>query len=164
MEIMEGPFSFHAFEGEHQLPEIMGMIEKDLSEPYSVYTYRFFLHAWPQLTFLCRDDETNDLIGVIVCKIDPHRHWKRGYIGMLAVSKAQRKRGIGRQLVQRAIKAMKDHGTDEIVLETEWDNKGALSLYENLGFLRDKRLARYYLNGNDAFRLKLWLNDHQPAA
>ncbi|KAJ3353627.1 N-alpha-acetyltransferase 30 [Allomyces javanicus] len=161
---MAGPFSFHAFQGEHQLPEIMGMIEKDLSEPYSVYTYRFFLHAWPQLTFLCRDDETNDLIGVIVCKIDPHRHWKRGYIGMLAVSKAHRKRGIGRQLVQRAIKAMKDLGTDEIVLETEWDNKGALSLYENLGFLRDKRLARYYLNGNDAFRLKLWLNDHQPAA
>ena len=28
-------------------------------------------------------------------------------------------------------------------------------LYEKLGFLRDKRLQRYYLNGVDAFRLKL---------
>ncbi len=30
--------------------------------------------------------------------------------------------------------------------------------YSNFGFLKDKRLQRYYLNGNDAFRLKLPLN------
>ena len=30
------------------------------------------------------------------------------------------------------------------------------SLYEGLGFVRDKRLHKYYLNGNDAFRLKVW--------
>lgn len=36
-------------------------------------------------------------------------------------------------------------------------NKGALRLYGNLGFAKDKRLAKYYLNGGDAFRLKLWL-------
>ncbi len=42
------------------------------------------------------------------------------------------------------------------MLETEITNKGALNLYEKLGFVRDKRLSRYYLNDNDAFRLKLW--------
>lgn len=46
---------------------------------------------------------------------------------------------------------------DEVVLETEITNKPALRLYENLGFVRDKRLFRYYLNGVDALRLKLWL-------
>eukprot|EP00966_Prymnesium_polylepis_P209395 4850666-Prymnesium_polylepis.2 len=35
-------------------------------------------------------------------------------------------------------------------------NLGALRLYEGLGFVRDKRLHRYYLNGNDAYRLKVW--------
>lgn len=45
----------------------------------------------------------------------------------------------------------------QIVLETEITNKSALRLYENLGFVRDKRLFRYYLNGVDALRLKLWL-------
>ena len=45
----------------------------------------------------------------------------------------------------------------KVVLETEVTNKGALRLYENLGFVRDKRLFRYYLNGVEAFRLKLWL-------
>lgn len=45
---------------------------------------------------------------------------------------------------------------DEVVLETEMSNVPALRLYENLGFVRDKRLFRYYLNGVDALRLKLW--------
>ena len=46
---------------------------------------------------------------------------------------------------------------EEVVLETEITNKPALRLYEALGFVRDKRLFRYYLNGVDASRLKLWL-------
>ena len=47
----------------------------------------------------------------------------------------------------------------QVVLETEKTNTGALGLYEYLGFIRDKRLPRYYLNGVDAFRLKLFLKD-----
>ena len=34
-----------------------------------------------------------------------------------------------------------------------------MRLYERLGFLRSKRLHRYYLNGNSAFRLVLYLKD-----
>ena len=40
----------------------------------------------------------------------------------------------------------------QVVLETEASNAPALALYESLGFVRDKRLAMYYLNGGDAFR------------
>ena len=28
-------------------------------------------------------------------------------------------------------------------------------MYQSLGFIRDKRLSRYYLSGTDAYRLKL---------
>ncbi len=45
----------------------------------------------------------------------------------------------------------------QVVLEAEYTNTGAMRLYENLGFVRDKRLPKYYLNGSDAYRLKLWL-------
>lgn len=41
----------------------------------------------------------------------------------------------------------------QVILETEFDNTAALSLYESLGFMREKRLFRFYLNGKDAFRL-----------
>jgi len=50
---------------------------------------------------------------------------------------------------------MRKDGCEEVVLEAELSNSGALALYQNLGFLREKRLHRYYLSGQDAFRLKL---------
>ena len=76
---------------------------------------------------------------------------------MLVVSSTHRGRGVGRELVYRAVSAMAAAGAREAALEAEATNAAALRLYEGLGFLRDKRLARYYLNGADAFRLKLRL-------
>jgi len=43
----------------------------------------------------------------------------------------------------------------QICLETETTNQAAMSLYENMGFLRYKRLYRYYLNAGDAIRFIL---------
>lgn len=92
-----------------------------------------------------------------MCKLDIHREMtKRGYIAMLAVDKDYRKLKIGTTLVQKAIRVMIANKADEVVLETEITNQPALKLYENLGFVRDKRLFHYYLNGVDALRLKLW--------
>ncbi|XP_076040138.1 uncharacterized protein LOC143024803 isoform X2 [Oratosquilla oratoria] len=144
------------YENELQMGAIMRLIQKDLSEPYSIYTYRYFIHNWPKLCFLAMCGE--EVVGAIVCKLDVHKKVTvRGYIAMLAVDQRYRKRKIGSNLVQRAIRAMALDDADEVVLETEITNKSALRLYENLGFVRDKRLFRYYLNGVDALRLKLWL-------
>ncbi|XP_043284640.1 N-alpha-acetyltransferase 30-like [Venturia canescens] len=145
-----------SYTSELQMPNIMKLIQKDLSEPYSIYTYRYFIHNWPKLCFLAMHE--NECVGAIVCKLDIHRKViKRGYIAMLAVDVKYRKRKIGSNLVRRAIKVMVEDDADEVVLETEITNRPALKLYENLGFVRDKRLFRYYLNGVDALRLKLWL-------
>lgn len=40
------------FKDESQMPMIMNLMAKDLSEPYSIYTYRYFIHNWPNLCFL----------------------------------------------------------------------------------------------------------------
>ena len=45
---------FVQYSGEHQIGDMMRLIEKDLSEPYSIYTYRHFLNNWPQLSYLVR--------------------------------------------------------------------------------------------------------------
>jgi len=148
--------NYAVYESELQMPDIMKLIQKDLSEPYSIYTYRYFIHNWPHLCYMARVD--GECVGAIVCKLDFHKKVvKRGYIAMLAVDSGHRKRKIGSTLVKRAINAMIAEEADEVVLETEITNKPALRLYENLGFVRDKRLFRYYLNGVDALRLKLWL-------
>lgn len=151
------PITYTQYSDETQMPLIMRLIQKDLSEPYSIYTYRYFIHNWPNLCFLAMSGEDN-CVGAIVCKLDLHKKVaRRGYIAMLAVDSNYRKRSIGSTLVKKAIEAMVEDDADEVVLETEITNKPALKLYENLGFVRDKRLFRYYLNGVDASRLKLWL-------
>lgn len=49
--------------------------------------------------------------------------------------------------------------TKQIALETEVTNLPAMKLYERLGFIRGKRLHRYYLNGNAAFRFLLCIKE-----
>lgn len=135
----------------------MELVDNELSEPYHIFTYRFFLHNWPNLCFLSFDGD--HCFGTVVCKIEkrPSDGTERGYIAMLVVEQAYRKQGIGKKLVELAIHEMIEKGAQEISLEAEVTNKGALRLYESLGFIRDKRLHRYYLKGTDAFRLKLVL-------
>mgnify|MGYP002642321323 CR=1 FL=1 len=59
------------------------------------------------------------------------------------------------KLVRRAVAAMIREQCAEIMLETEVTNAVALKLYEKLGFMKDIRMHKYYLNGVDAFRLVL---------
>ncbi|KAL7527576.1 hypothetical protein ACHAXR_002022 [Thalassiosira sp. AJA248-18] len=77
---------FVNYVNEEQLEDVMRLVGQDLSEPYSIFTYRYFLHRWPQLCILAvptdDDDEGSDEtkegtrnhyrrpIGCVVCKID----------------------------------------------------------------------------------------------
>ncbi|KAI0431260.1 GAG protein N-acetyltransferase [Xylaria sp. FL1042] len=146
---------------EKYLPAIRSLISKDLSEPYSIYVYRYFLYQWAHLCYMALNPADNSLLGVVICKLEHHASHSppthRGYIAMLAVSSAFRGNGIATVLVQKAIDAMAKRHADEIVLETEETNIPAMRLYERLGFLRSKKLHRYYLNGNSAYRLVLLL-------
>ena len=89
----------------------MGLIEKDLSEPYSIFTYRYFIINWPRLCFLVPQDtpqlwylsawwqamDGDKCIGCVVNKLEMHAGSgaMRGYIAMLAVDKSYRKLKIG---------------------------------------------------------------------
>jgi peptide alpha-N-acetyltransferase len=46
---------FRQYLGEEDLPTVMGLVDTELSEPYSIFTYRYFLNQWPQLCFLVRE-------------------------------------------------------------------------------------------------------------
>ncbi|KAJ2744216.1 N-alpha-acetyltransferase 30 [Coemansia sp. BCRC 34301] len=150
---MSDTIVYTTYKTEDDLVPAIKLIERDLSEPYSIYTYRYFVHQWPDLCILAHA-QTGECAGVVICKLEPHRRrgidsyfpddkptLLRGYIGMVAVGKAFRKQGIGSTLVLKALAAMRVRGADEVILETETENTGALALYEALGFVRDKRLC-----------------------
>jgi peptide alpha-N-acetyltransferase len=90
------------------------LISKDLSEPYSIYVYRYFLYQWGDLCFLALDKD-DTMVGVVVSKLETHRGGPmRGYIAMLAVREEYRGRGIATQLVRMAIDAMIARNADEV--------------------------------------------------
>lgn len=163
--ITYSPLDFKQSEDNKTFHTILHLVGKHLSEPYSLYVFRFFLNNWPELCLIARDSEIEpsqeqydkSIIGVIISKCEPHRDVRnRGYIGMVAVEPAYRGRGIAKRLISDTIDTMIDNfEADEIILETESANEQALKLYENFGFIRVKRLFRYYLNQNDAYRLIL---------
>uniref|UniRef100_A0A7S2V9W3 N-acetyltransferase domain-containing protein n=1 Tax=Entomoneis paludosa TaxID=265537 RepID=A0A7S2V9W3_9STRA len=80
-----------------------------------------------------------------------------GYIGMLAVRESYRRKGIGKALVRQVLQRMKAMKCTSATLETEVTNVTAQKLYQTcFGFVREEMLVRYYLNWNDAYRLRLW--------
>merc|ERR1712010_411998 len=124
MELRVEDVEYSQWKDETQMPLVMGLIEKDLSEPYSIFTYRYFIHNWPSLCILAMLGER--CVGVVVNKLERHRSGTmRGYIAMLAVEKGMRKRKIGSTLVQKAIEEMIKQGADEVVLEAEDTNSAA---------------------------------------
>ncbi|KTW27659.1 hypothetical protein T552_02100 [Pneumocystis carinii B80] len=143
------------YKDESQLPSIINLITHDLSEPYSIYVFRYFIHQWPELCLLEKKKKKDIIVGTIICKLENHKKCLRGYIAMIAVKKEYRRKGIASKMVEKVLSIMKEKNTDEVILETEVTNKEAIILYENFGFIRDKRLHKYYLNTSDAYRYKL---------
>jgi len=157
------------------MEQLIKLFSEELPEPYSIFTYEHFLSGWPILGILLfgyegetapttSDDSKaatgGELIGSCVSRVTwkyPQNHW-RGYIAMLAVRPKWRGHRLGQRLVKVSVEIMKKKKAEEVVLETPVGNDRALKLYTEMGFAKTKYLTRYYLDGSDAIRLKLWFS------
>jgi len=62
---------FVSYKDESQLEKVMQLVANDLSEPYSIFTYRYFLLRFPELCILAIPEEGDgEPVGCVVCKID----------------------------------------------------------------------------------------------
>ncbi|MHA2270923.1 MAG: GNAT family N-acetyltransferase [Candidatus Hodarchaeales archaeon] len=75
------------------------------------------------------------LDGLIAGKVVLKKYWNNfAYIDDIAVDRSFRRRGIGQQLLHRAISWAQEKGFPGIMLETQNINVGACKLYESCGF------------------------------
>eukprot|EP00744_Colponema_vietnamica_P008336 GILI01011899.1.p1 GENE.GILI01011899.1~~GILI01011899.1.p1 ORF type:complete len:285 (-),score=89.28 GILI01011899.1:273-1010(-) len=163
------------FDGsEEKMSLCVNIFNSELTEPYVDFTYMHFMLGWKDLCVLAYEyDGTGEpaaatgdepatggkFVAAIVSSVARKAFNKplRGYVAMLAVKPESRKNKIASVLVTASVDLMRVKNCDEVSLETPSDAIPALSLYTNLGFAKTKFLARYYLQGQDAYRLKLWL-------
>jgi N-alpha-acetyltransferase 30 len=61
----DAEIAYVSYGGEHHLPLVMSLVDAELSEPYSIFTYRYFVYLWPQLTFLVRRLRTPPLLRLL---------------------------------------------------------------------------------------------------
>jgi [ribosomal protein S18]-alanine N-acetyltransferase len=64
------------------------------------------------------------------------RAGRRGYLQRLAVHPQARRRGWGRVLVTDTLRWLHRYDVDRALVNTQWQNDGALALYESCGFRR----------------------------
>ena len=161
-------FIYKTYPGYKKRQRIIDLMTKYLSEPYPIYTYLYFLDLFPDCTILCYDknkkEANNDyyVAGAVVGNINRKPNKVQGYIAMLDVEEDYRKRGLGKKMVELLMDIFKkSYRVNEISIETEVDNYAALGLYESFGFVRTKMYINYYFNANNAYKLKLFLDNSE---
>jgi ribosomal-protein-alanine N-acetyltransferase len=71
----------------------------------------------------------------------------------VAVAPPERRRGVGRALMDDLFAYARQHSVSQILLEVRASNAAAIALYESLGFERLRIRAKYYADGEDAVEM-----------
>jgi ribosomal protein S18 acetylase RimI-like enzyme len=97
-----------------------------------------YLKRNPNTCFVARTD--NDLIGVILSGHDG----RRGFIHHTAVRIEDRKKGIGKKLVENALEALQKEGINKVAFVVFKNNKIGNIFWNKLGF--EEREDLFYRN------------------
>jgi ribosomal-protein-alanine N-acetyltransferase len=76
------------------------------------------------------------------------------HVVTLDVHPQQRRRGLGRALLEDLLERFSRAGAREARLEVSTENDGAIAFYEKLGFLRGRVIRHYYGTGRHACEMK----------
>ncbi len=135
---------------------VMEINLKTLPEHYTDYFYESLLAELPEAFLVAQINEK--YVGYIMCKTEfgfsnftKLGFVKKGHMVSVAVLPEFRGRGIGRAIVEEAVRGVELRKCDEFYLEVRCSNTGAIVLYEKLGFVIRQRLGAYYRDGEDAY-------------
>jgi ribosomal protein S18 acetylase RimI-like enzyme len=88
----------------------------------------------------------NKLVGnVSVYPADwPSGMGKAWIIANVAVHPDYQRRGIARRLMQASLEMIAKHGGGQAILQVDYDNTGAIQLYESLGFIKERAFTTWW--------------------
>lgn len=130
-----------------------------LPENYSTTFYLDLFSRYPKTFVVAVAD--GSVQGYIMCRIERSfsklkslHLTKLCHIVSLAVMEPYRNRGIATSLMSQALKdAAEEYEATECFLEVRVSNDPAISLYKKIGFRNTRRMAGYYMNGEDAWEM-----------
>lgn len=140
---------------------VKALNEMLLPENYPFYFYETLYRDYGDAFYVARVG--GEIVGYVMCRVEkefrleiPFRFDRVGHIVSIAVKPEYRGMGIGRSLMEAAIKALRErYGVKYVYLEVRVSNTGAIRFYERLGFRIVKRVGGYYRDGEDAYIMRL---------
>ena len=77
------------------------------------------------------------IIGACMAGYDGHRGW----LYAVAVANGQRRRGVGKRLIEKALESLREIGCIKANLQIRASNSEVRAFYESLGFVVEERIS-----------------------
>lgn len=151
---MQTAFTVRRFETA-DLEWVMEINRTCLPENYSSSFFMSIFERFPE-TFVVAEDG-GKVVGYAMCRVERRFGFglfggaKRGHLISIAVLPDFRRRGIASALMREVMRALVGYGCGGLFLEVRVSNVGAVGLYRKLGFGVERRIRRYYADGEGAY-------------
>lgn len=164
--MLEAPYLLRPFRPD-DLSSVVEINRICLPENYSPYFFMEVYKSCPEAFIVAERDAK--VVGYIMCRLEfgfsdvrRFRMVRKGHIVSVAVFPEFRRRGIGKELVVSALKALELHGGEECFLEVRTANEEAVKLYKDMGFDAVRTVSHYYHDGADAYLMSVRLPYTSP--
>ena len=139
------------------IPIVMYINKVSLPENYPEWFFEEHLERWGEAFYVA--EVGGKVVGYVMSRVEFGAPYlvegsivKKGHIVSIAVLEGYRRRGIGRRLMENALRSLKEvYECKEVYLEVRVSNLPAIRLYEKLGFKKVRVIPMYYLDGEDAY-------------
>jgi ribosomal-protein-alanine N-acetyltransferase len=120
---------------------------------YSKAELKYFLFH-PAAVSLVAEDEGR-IAGFAIGESLSDGMRRSGHIVTIDVDSSQRRRGVGRLLMDALLESFRNAGVDIVRLEVAVDNEAAQVFYRMLGFVETGRIRGFYMGKLDALSMEL---------
>ncbi|MGC8662964.1 MAG: ribosomal protein S18-alanine N-acetyltransferase [Thermoplasmata archaeon] len=128
------------------LPQVVRVIDRTLTEKYSLEIYHSIYNSWPEGFILA--DVDSKIVGVIASNKNSIYEAR---ILMFSVDTPYQNMGIGTMLLKHFEDVCRQEGIRAIRLEVRISNDSAIKFYEKNGFVIINMINSYYSNGESAY-------------
>ena len=128
---------------------------------YSKVELKYFMFNPASISLVAEDD--GRIAGFAIAELKPDKGHRIGHVVTIDVVSEQRRRGVGRVLMDALLDACRRARAELMRLEVAVDNDGAIAFYKLLGFEETGRIRGFYMGRLDALRMELAVQADVPS-
>ena len=148
------------------LQQVVRINQTCLPENYPESFFLLIYSSFPEGFLDVTTPETGEIVGYTMNRVEssvsnysknPLKRVKKGHVISIAVMPFVRHQRLGYRLMVSSLDEMVKQGAEECFLEVRQSNTPAITLYEQMGFVKIKLLKKYYSDNENAYLMAVHL-------